>query len=217
MDFGGVGLPMRYLRAWFVRFCGLFNKAFREGELDAEMESHLQLHIEDNLRTGMTPEKARREAIVKLGGIEQTKERYRDRRSPPAIETLLQDIRFSVRILRKNLGFTAVAVLTLALGIGANTAIFSMVNALLLHPYNFRKLNQLAKVWEDRGVDEGIDARRIPAPDADAVRARTQVFESLAGYRCREFNLAAAGDVQPARGCEVSANFFEVLGVSPSQ
>ena len=93
---------------------------------------------------------------------------------------------------------------------------FQHGECLLLHPYNFRELEQLAKVWEDRGVDEGIDARRISAPDANEVRARTQVFESFTGYRCREFNLAAGRDVQPVRGCEVSANFFEVLGVGPA-
>jgi len=152
---------------------------------------------------------------MKLGGVEQTKENYRERRGLPLLETLFQDIRFAARMLRKNLGFSCIAVLTLALGLGANTAIFSMVNALLLHPYNFRELEQLARVWEDRGFDEGIDARRMSAPDADEVRTRTQVFEALATYRCHDFNLNTAADVQPVRGCEVSDNFFEVLGANP--
>ncbi len=206
---------MRWLRALFVRLGGLFHKEPRERELADEMESHLQLHIEDNLRAGMSPAQARREAIMKLGGVEQTKENYRERRGLPFLETLFQDIRFAARMLRKNLGFTCIAILTLALGLGANTAIFSMVNALLLHPYNFRELDQLTKVWEDRGFDEGIDARRMSVPDADEVRNRTQVFEALASYRCHDFNLNTAADVQPVRGCEVSDNFFEVLGVNP--
>jgi len=207
---------MRLLVALLKRLANAFAGARSNRELAAELKSHLQLHMEDNLRAGMSEKQARREALMKLGGIEQTKEAYRERRGLPVLETLVQDFRYSLRALHKNPGFTCIAALTLALGIGANTAIFSMVNALLLHPYNFRELDQLAKVWEDRGVDEGIDARRISAPDADEVRARTQVFESLADYRCREFNLASAGDVQPVRGCEVSANFFEVLGVGPA-
>jgi len=109
---------MRIIRAWLLRFGGLFRKERRERELAAEMESHLQMDIEDNLRAGMSSPEARRQALMKLGGIEQTKEIYRDRRGLPLFEILWQDLRFGARMLRKNPGFTAVVALTVALGCG---------------------------------------------------------------------------------------------------
>lgn len=207
---------MRGMRAWFLRLAGLFRQQRRDQEFAAEMESHLQMHIDDNLRAGMTAREARRQALIKLGGLEATKELYRQRRGLPFLETLLQDLRYASRTLRKNPGFTVAAVLTLALGIGANTAIFSMVNALLLRPYDFRELDRLVRVWEDRGIDERLDARYIAAADAGDLRAGTQVFDGLTTFRCSDFNLNTDQSVQPVRGCAVSANFFDVLGVAPA-
>jgi len=207
---------MRRLRAFTLRVAGLFAKSRRDRELAAELDGHLQMHIEDNLRSGMSAHEARRQALLKLGGVEPTKEIYRERRGLPLLETMLQDLRYATRTLRKNPGFTLIAVLTLALGIGANTAIFSMVNALLLHPYNFPDLDRLVRVWENRGIDEGADARFIAPQDAADLLSGAPVLDELTTYKCGDFNLSAEGNVQPALGCHVSANFFDVLGVGPA-
>jgi putative ABC transport system permease protein len=204
------------LRAWLLRLAGSFRKERREQELTEELRSHLQMHIEDSLRAGTNPQEARRQALLKLGGVEPTKELYRERRGLPLLETVLQDLRYAARALRKNPGFTLIAVLTLALGIGANTAIFSMVNALLLHPYNFPELDRLVRVWENRGIDEGADARFIAPKDAADLQVGAPVFDALTTYTCGDFNLSDEGNVQTARGCRVSANFFDVLGVRPA-
>jgi putative ABC transport system permease protein len=132
------------------------------------------------------------------------------------LETLLQDLRYGARMLGKNPGFTAVAVLTLALGIGANTAVFSMVNALLLHPYDFSNLDSLVRVWETRGLEESYDARWTAPADAADFLSGTEVLENLTIYRDQNFNLAVEGGVEPVLGCRVSASFFNVLGRGPA-
>src|SRR5580765_430684 len=172
---------MSTLRAWFSRICGLFNKQRKDRELEEEIESHLQMHIEDNLQLGMTPEEARRQALIKLGGIESTKEAYRDQRSLPVLESLLQDLRFARRKLLKNPGFTAVAVLTLAICIGANLAIFAVVDAILVRSLPFPDPDRLV-VIHNAYPRTGIKRGNASIANYFERRAAIEAFESVSLY-----------------------------------
>ena len=133
---------MKRIHSWWTRLRGLFRKEQLDRELDAEMASHLEMHIVDNLRAGMTPEAARRDALLKLGGVEQTKESVRDRRGILFLETLLQDFRYALRSLVKNRGLSFVAIFALALGIGATTAMFSAVYNVFFDPLPYKNFSR---------------------------------------------------------------------------
>jgi macrolide transport system ATP-binding/permease protein len=133
---------MKRFRALVLRLAGLFGGARRERELADELESHLQMNIDDNLRAGLTQEEARRQAMLRLGGVEKTTQAYRERGTLPLVENVVGDLRFAVRQLVKHPGFAATAIVVLALGIGASVAIFGFVDAALLEPLPYTNPRQ---------------------------------------------------------------------------
>jgi len=204
---------MRQLRAWFIRFKGLFQKAARERELAAEIESHLQMHIDDNLRSGMSPQEAKRVAVMKLGGIESTKEAYRDRSTIPFLESVLQDLRFTLRQLRKHPAFTFTATAMVALGIGASVAIFAFVDAALIKPLPYQNPSRLLFVSE---TTPDIPHANLSYPDYLDWKKLNRVFDSLEVYGQRGFVASTSAGIEMVDGARVSAGFFRTLGVSPA-
>jgi hypothetical protein len=137
---------MRKVRAWVHRAAGVFQSSRREREMADELASHFALHVDDNVRAGMTPEEARRQAILKFGPVESVKDAYRDRAGVPILSHLSQDARFALRLLRKAPGFSATVVVTIALAVGVNAAIFTVLNAAALQPLRVPQPEQLAAV-----------------------------------------------------------------------
>jgi predicted permease len=202
---------MKWLRASLLRLGGLVGRERRERELTAEMDSHLQMHIQDNLRAGMNAAQARREALIKLGGVEQTKELLRERRGLPLLETSWQDLRYAARMLRKNYGFTAVATLTLALGIGANTAIFSIVNAVVLRPLPYKDSSRMVTFHTKTSM---FPAFTLPVtwPAFQEVRAQASPLEEASAYWQTDRTLTGRDQPEVLGVTGVSSGFFEELG-----
>jgi putative ABC transport system permease protein len=206
-------MRFREIRGRLMRLFGLFHRDRREREFAEELECHLAMHIEDNLRAGMSPEEARRRALIKLGGVTLTQERYREQRGLPMLETLIQDLRFGLRMLHKNPGFSLVAILTLALGIGANTAIFSVVNAVLLKPLPYPEPGQLAQL---RIVRSGKPDTVIGSAAFVQVKAQSQSLARIAAYSGGDMTLTGAGSAEGIVAGAVTADFFPLLGIQPA-
>jgi putative ABC transport system permease protein len=211
---------MKTLRAFWLRLAGTVHRESRDNFAE-ELEGHLQMHTDDNLRKGMSATEARRDALMKLGGIEQTKELYHDRQTLPVLEVFMQDLRYGLRMLRKNPGFTAVAVLSLALGIGANTTIFTVVNAILLNALPVRDLPRLVEmdtvdskllVTQARSEKLGMSF-----PNFQDYRRDNQVFTDLAAFMPIAVTWSGGAEPRELQGELVSANYFEVLGIRPAR
>jgi macrolide transport system ATP-binding/permease protein len=203
---------VRKLRAWLLRFWMLSQRDLHDREFAEEIETHLQMHMKDNLRSGMSPEKARREAILKLGGVEKTTQAYREASTLPFVETLWQDLRYTIHQLRKNPGFAATAILVLTLGIGAAVSIFAFVDAALIRPLPYREPSRLVVIFGSIPLGPKF---HLSFPDYYDFKRLNRVFTSFDVYDSNGFMLSTPTGVQLAPGGRVSAGFFDTLGVAP--
>ena len=203
---------MRALRAFLMRIAGLFAKDRRDRELADEIESNLELHVDDNLRAGMFPAEARRQAVLKLGGVESAKESYRERRGIPMLETMWQDVRGALRILRKSPGFTITAVLILAVAIGANVTTFSWLETIVLNPLPGMATPSkvVAIVQSDSG---GVQLPFVSYPDFAELAREKKAFAGFVGTRSTPALLELNGGNRWVNATVATANIFSVLGV----
>lgn len=202
---------MSSLRRWGVRAKSLFGQARRDRDFDAELDTHLQLHIDDNLRRGLSPEQARRDALLKLGGIRALKETHREGRAFRPLTEMAQDLRYAARMVRRAPGFTVVAVVTIALGIFGPTVTFTMVKAWILDPLPFAEPSNLVDI---RRLDlPSGDRRSLNPADFLDWRRTAQSFEALAGYRLSDVRVTGGDRAERLRGALVTPDFFHVLRV----
>jgi predicted permease len=206
---------MKHLRRFFVKFYLLFANSKVEAELAREIDAHLALLEDEYLRQGMTSEDARRAARLAYGGVEQAKQLHRDERAFEGVGQVLQDTRYTFRQLRKSPGFTVTAILMLALGIGATTAIFSIVEGVLLRPLPFPDPDRLVILGDEGSHCASCTQSSVTAPDIRNYMRDTQSFSHLGGYRQRLFELSGAGDPAAVNATRMSGEVFAALGVPP--
>src|SRR5882672_5317789 len=201
-----------FFKTLMRRLAALFRRKHLEQELDAELRSHLEMETEMNKRKGMREEEARREALRNFGGVERTKELYREQRGVRMIETTLQDLRFGLRMLRRSPGFSVLAILCLTLGIGANAAVFSWVEGILFRPYPAvtHQEQLLALAGTARG-ESGHTA--ISWPDFADLQRNCTLFDAFFVSKIMGTTLSIGDRAEVTTGSIVSANYFDALGV----
>jgi predicted permease len=208
---------MRSIRAFAKRLRGLFPSHRVEADFAAELDAHIALHTEDGMRAGLSAEEARRQAIVKLGGAEQTRQAHRERRTLPWLEDLLHDLRYGLRTLHRSPGFTVTAVLTLALGIGACTAVFSLVNAVLIRSLPYGDASRLVYLFTPSPTVH-IPAEVICPGYADFfdLKRQSHSYLNMTAYEQTLFNVNTQGSAERVGAAKVDESFFSTLQSTPA-
>lgn len=205
---------MKYLRAFFARLSGLFRKDARDLEFNWELESHLQMHMDDNIRSGMSPEEARRQALIKFGGLEAARESVRESSRLLWVEHAMQDARYALRGLRLNPGFATTAILSLALGIGSAVAIFTVADNVLLRPLPYPQPSQLVMLWENNSRNHNVHNVVAPANYFDW-QAQSDVFSSMAAFRDGHVIFGDNGHTEELDIEAATSGLLPMLGVQP--
>ena len=215
----GIEGRLRSVRAIVSRLRGVFGVRAWDDDFAREVESHLQLHVDDLVRAGLSKAEARRRAHLALGGAEQTREAYRDQKGIPMIDNFLRDLRHGARGLRRNKTFALAATAVLGLGVGTCTAMFSLVNALILRPLPFAEPERLVWIENNLGARSGLSERTSRADVMRAWQSESRTFASVAGYNAfsdySRLTLTRNGEAETLRGFMVTRNFLETLGVTP--
>lgn len=207
---------MRLLRAFFIRILGLAHRASSD-DFAAELESHIAHDTEAGIQSGLTPAEARRQALIRLGGAEQIRQAHRERRTLPWLEDLLHDLRYALRMMVRNPGFTSVAVLTLAMGIGASTAIFSAIKPILIDSLPYPHAARLMMLWEMRSNG---DPMPVTFGTFRGLSERSRSFDALSVFKAWQPAVSASDQSAPPErleGQRVSADYFRVFGIAPLQ
>jgi len=206
---------MRTIREIAMRVLGLARRETMERRLDDEMRFHLDMSTAQHVRAGRSPSEARRLALAAFGGAERFKDDARDEYRSRLLDELGQDVRYAVRVIRRNPGFGVAAALTFALGIGASTAIFSVVHGVLLRPLPYKDPDRLVVLWE-RQPGRGNDRNVVSVPNFEAWRARARAFDGMVALVPLPATIGVVPNPEHVMGAEVSPGYFELLGVSPA-
>jgi len=207
---------MRQLRVLAQRFAGLFRKGKRDAVLDEELQFHLEMEADRHRENGLAPDEARLAARRRFGGLEQVKEIYRDQRSLPGVEAWLKDLKLAFRTLGRSPGFTLFAVLSLALGIGANTAMFTVFRAMVLQPFDYPNPERLVAVWETLAWQGEPIWGSASYPNLTDWRAENSVFEAIAAYSTGGILLSREDETLRVPAASVEAEVFGVAEVRPA-
>jgi len=202
------------LRGWRRRLHALLQSRRAEHAWSAELAFHLDMETEQNIRAGMDPAAARRSAVLAFGGVDRFSEDVRDVRNIGWLEDFVQDLRHATRGFRRSPGFTAAAVAALSLGIGANTAVFSVVYAVVIAPLPYAESERLVRLWEESAAQHVERGSVSPGTFID-LRARSRTLERVALYGDRDFLVSSGDETWESRAAAVSPSLFEMLGVRP--